>query len=87
MDNELTQLKDEVRKLRQDLKELNDEVYNSNFTSSQIFNKNIICNSVLKIPHYATAPTKADVGEIIEIAGVAYICSSANTFTKIGLQT
>lgn len=87
MQPDLKQLQEEVKKLRQDLKDLNDEIYANNFTSSQTFNKNIICNSVLKIPHYATAPTKADVGEIIEIAGVAYICNSANSFTKIGTQT
>lgn len=74
-------------KLVKDLKDLNDEVYNNNFSSSQDFNKYSRFNTRLKIPHYSALPTVCETGEILEVGGKAYICSAPNTFTIIGTQS
>lgn len=87
MDNQVKQLQDQVAKLQQDLRAINDEFYKNNFTARQDFNKASSFTTRLKVPHYASAPTTAEVGEIIEVSGKLYICSSANTFSLVGTQT
>ncbi len=79
-------LQDQVNKLTSDLENLTKMFYLNNFSSHQDFNKSSAFNYRLKVPHYSTAPTSADVGEIIEVAGKLYICSSANTFSLVGTQ-
>lgn len=85
MDN--FQLQNQIDKLSKDLKALQDEYYRNNFTARQDFNKASSFTTRLKVPHYGTAPTTAEVGEVIEVSGKLYICSSANTFSLVGTQT
>ena len=69
--------------LRNEIKSLTDEVYRNNFSSSQDFNKFIRFNARLKIPHYDAIPPVGEVGELIEVGGLLYICSSNNVFTLV----
>jgi hypothetical protein len=87
MQEQINNLIEENKKLMRDLQDLTDEVYRNNYSAHQDFTKNSNFTSRLKIPHYATAPTKADVGELIEVGGKLYICSSANTFSLVGTQS
>lgn len=59
----------------------------NNFVGSQDFNKSSRFNTRLKVPHYDSLPTSAEVGEIVEVGGKLYICSSPNTFSLVGTQS
>lgn len=85
MSNE--ELQKQIDVLRKNLQDLTDEFYRNNFSAQQDFNKKSNFVTTLKIPHYGTAPTTAEIGEIIEVGGKLYICSSANTFSLVGTQT
>lgn len=78
---------DRITKIEKDLFDLNQEVYLNNFTGHQDFNKKVFFNSVLKVPHYSSLPTVAEVGEIVEVSGKLYICSTANNWSLVGTQT
>ena len=69
--------------LQNQVDSLSQEIYRNNFSSSQDFNKFIRFNTRLKIPHYDAVPRVGEVGELIEVGGVLYICSSANVFTLV----
>jgi len=84
MDSELQKQIDQITK---DLHDLTNEYYTNNFSAHQDFNKKSSFKTRLKVPNYAVAPTTAEVGEIIEVGGKLYICSSANTFSLVGTQT
>jgi len=81
-----TQMQSQIDQLRKDLEALNSEYYKNNFSAVQDFNKKSNFTTRLKVPSYATAPTTAEVGEIIEVGGKLYICSTANTFSLVGTQ-
>ena len=74
---------EQIAILRADLTALQQEVFRNNFSSSQDFNKFIRFNTRMKVPHYDQIPPVGEVGELIEIGGVLYICSSNNTFTIV----
>lgn len=76
-----------VEKLEKDLRDLIDEVYLNNFTSSQDFNKYVRFNGRLKVPSYSSLPATCEVGELCESAGKLRICSAANTWTIVGTQS
>lgn len=90
---EIQNLKDEIGALRSELNDLKAGVYKNNFSSTQIFSKACIFNDRLKVPSYTSAPQVADVNDIIGIAGVLYICTTAGTtaspatFTLVGTQS
>lgn len=73
----------QIDKLKSDLDSLTQEVYRNNFSSHQDFNKSSNFTSRLKIPHYDQIPPVGEVGELIEISGILYICSSPNSFTQV----
>jgi transposase len=83
MPNENTQ----IQMLRQEVESLKAELYRGNFTGSQDFTKYVRFNSRLKVPNYASEPARCEVGEIIEVGGKLRVCSSANTWTIVGLQS
>lgn len=81
-------LQEQVNKLKVDLDNLSQAFYKNNFSSSQTFTKDIICQTRLKVPSYTSAPTICEVGDLIEIGGKLYICTVANTtFTLVGTQS
>jgi len=87
MPNQVTQLQEQVARLQSDLNALNAEFYKNNFTSNQDFSKYCSFNGRLKVPHFTATPAVGVVGEIIEVGGVLYVCSAANTWTKVGTQS
>ena len=88
-----TDLIAQITKLRSDVDALSQNFYKNNFSSSQTFNKDCVFTTRLQIPHYTSAPSVGVVGDIIEVGGKAYICTTAGniaspaTFTLIGSQT
>lgn len=83
MNPDIQKLQDQITKLEQDLKALNDEVYRNNFSARQDFNKASNFTTRLKIPHYDSLPATCEIGELAETGGVLKICSSANTWTTV----
>jgi len=83
---DMIQMQMQIDQLRKDLEALNNEYYKNNFSAVQEFNKKSNFTTRLKVPSYVTAPTTAEVGEIIEVGGKLYICSTANIFSLVGAQ-
>jgi hypothetical protein len=77
----------QIDDLKTSLEAVSNEYYLNNFSTSQDFQKYSRFNVRLKVPHYASDPTTAEVGEIIEVGGKLKICSSANVFTICGTQS
>jgi len=83
---DMTEMQMNIDQLKKDLDALNNEYYKNNFSAQQDFNKKSNFTTRLKVPSYVVAPTTAEVGEIIEVGGKLYICSTANTFSLVGAQ-
>lgn len=87
------QLLEQVTKLRSELDSLSQSFYKNNFSNSQTFNKSCVFTERLQVPHYSSAPSVGVVGDIIEVGGKLYICTTAGdvatpaTFTLCGSQT
>ena len=88
MDNiQMQELQAQVQKLRTELDNLSQSFYKNNFSSSQSFTKDVTFQTRLRVPVYSSAPAICEVGDLICIAGVLYICTVANTtFTVVGTQ-
>jgi hypothetical protein len=85
---EITQLKEQIVKLQNQLNDLSGAYYRNNFTSSQSFNKDCVFNSRLRVPIYSSAPSVCEVGDLISVGGKLYICTVANTtFELVGTQS
>lgn len=85
---QIQELQKQLTKLTNDFNNLSTSFYKNNFSSSQTFNKDCVFNARLKVPHYTTAPAVCEVGDLIEIGGVLYICTVANSvFTVVGTQS
>lgn len=81
-------LQEQITKFQNQVNDLSGAFYRNNFTSLQTFNKDSIFTSRLKVPHYTSAPTISEIGDLIEIGGKLYICTVANTtFTLVGSQS
>lgn len=80
-------LQEQINRLRQDLSDLTNEVYQNNFTGSQDFNKYSRFNSRIKLPTLSATPATCEVGELCVVSGKVYVCSAANTWTVVGTQT
>lgn len=91
--NQIKELQETVQKLRNDLDALSGSFYKNNFTSTQTFNKDCVFTSRLRVPVYDSAPTVAEVGDLIAVAGELFICTTASTggsgavFTLVGSQS
>lgn len=83
MENDLQK---QIDLLRKDLDDLNNEFYRNNFSAQQDFNKKCNFTTRLKVPHYAATPATCEVGELIEVSGILYVGSAADTWTKVGVQ-
>jgi hypothetical protein len=96
MDNQnsqLTELMAEITKLKSDVDNLSQSFYKNNFSSSQTFTKDVVFQTRLQVPHYSSAPSVGVVGDLIEVSGTLYICTTAGSvsspavFTVVGTQT
>ena len=76
---QIQELKDQITKLKGDVENLTANFYKNNFSSSQTFTKGVIFNTSVKLPHFTSFPSRCEVGEIIEVGGVVYLCTVANT--------
>lgn len=84
----ITELQDQLNKLKNDFNLLSQQFYKNNFSGSQVFTKDAIFNTRLKVPHYSTPPSISEVGDIIEVGGKLYICTVANTtWEMVGTQS
>lgn len=89
----MEELQQQINILRRQVEVLSSEFYKNNFSGSQIFIKACSFTNRLKVPHYSSAPAVGDVGDIIEVSGKLYICTTAGTvispaiFTLAGSQT
>jgi len=84
-------LQKQIDELKKDLKNLTDEYYLNNFTSSKDYNKYSRFNSRLKVPVVATDPTVGEVGDIVCVVTKLKICTVASltapTWQIIGTQS
>ena len=89
MNPQIQELQDQITKLQSRLGDLEGNFYKNNFTSSQHFNKDVVFNSRLRVPVYSSAPSVAEVGDLIAVAGELFICTdnSPVTFTLVGSQS
>lgn len=79
----------QIEMLKQQIEALQAELYRGNFTGSQDFNKKVRVNTALRLPVYASAPAKCEVGEVYVNSGTGklYVCSAANTWSLVGTQS
>ena len=80
------QLQEQIDKLKNQMDDLTKQFYLNNFSSHQDFNKSSAFNYRLKVPHYASAPSTQNVGELIEVGGKLYISTAVDTYTLVGSQ-
>ena len=89
----IKELEEMIVKMQAQLNDLSGAFYKNNFVSSQTFNKACVFNDRLRVPVYSVAPTVAEVGDLIAVAGELYICTTASTggsgavFTLVGTQS
>lgn len=90
---QIIELQEQITKLKSDFDSLSQSFYKNNFISSQTFNKDCVFTTRLQVPHYSSAPSVGVVGDIIEVGGKLYICTTAGdvatpaTFTLVGSQS
>ena len=79
----------QIEMLKQQVESLQAEFYRGNFSSSQDFYKKVRTNTALRVPVYATAPAKCEVGELYVNSGTGklYVASAANTWSLVGTQS
>lgn len=87
-DKQLQDLQEQFTKLKSEVDSLSSNFYRNNFTSSQVFNKDSVFNTRLRVPVYSSAPAVSEIGDLIAVGGKLYICTVANTtFTMVGTQS
>jgi len=78
----------QLQMLRQEVESLKAELYRGNFTGSQDFTKKVRMNTAFRLPVYASAPSKCELGEVyVNTNGKLYVCSAANTWSLAGTQS
>lgn len=83
----MDELKQQVNSLKMELESLKQEFYRNNFSSRQDFYKYSDFKTTLKVPNYSATPSTCKVGEVIEVSGKLYICSTANNWQIVGVQS
>lgn len=86
---QINELQAQVVKLQSSLNDLSGAFYKNNFSSSQTFNKDVVFQSRLRVPVFSSAPSVAEVGDLICVSAKLYICTSTNpaVFSLCGSQT
>jgi hypothetical protein len=77
----------QIDALKKQIEALTSSFYLNNFYASQDFNKTSRFNTTLKVPHYDSAPSTNEVGQIIEVGGKLYISTAVDTWTIVGTQS
>ena len=79
MQDQINQLQKQVDKMKSDFDSLSGSFFKNNFTSSQVFNKDVICTVRLKVPVFSGAPDIGEIGDIFALTnGKLYICTTAS---------
>ena len=88
MNPELLAIQEQLTKLQSRVGDLEGNFYKNNFSSSQSFNKAVIFNDRLRVPVFDSAPSVAEVGDLICVTAKLYVCTdnSPVTFTLVGSQ-
>jgi hypothetical protein len=88
-DKKIKELEEMVVRLQNQINDLAGNFYRNNFTSSQTFNKACIFADRLKVPSFDSAPSVAEVNDIMGINGELYICTAINpvAWTLVGSQS
>ena len=86
---EIENIREQIVKLQNQLNDLSGQFYKNNFTSSQTFNKDCVFNSRLRVPVFTSAPSVAEVGDLISVSAKLYICTAISpvVFTLVGSQS
>lgn len=79
----------ELNELKRRFDALEQEFYRNNFSALQDFPKKSRFNTALRVPVFATAPTKCELGELYANSGTGklYVCSATDTWTVVGTQS
>lgn len=87
-ETENKELREMITKLQAQVDDLSGQFFKNNFSSSQVFNKACIFNDRLKVPSFDSAPSVAEVNDVMGIAGELYICTQASpvVWTLVGSQ-
>lgn len=89
---QLVELQAQITKLRSDFDNVSQAVFKNNFSSSQTFTKDVVFSTRLRVPVFSSAPSVGEIGDLIAVAGLLYICTTAGnvaspaTFTLVGSQ-
>jgi hypothetical protein len=96
MQNENTQIAEmqaQIASLRSEIESINQLVSKNNFSSSQTFSKAVIFSTRMRVPVFSSAPSVGEVGDLIAVGGVLYICTTAGNvaspavFSLVGTQS
>jgi hypothetical protein len=91
MSNEqkIAELETQLIKLQSAFSDLSGQFYKNNFSSNQVFTKDCVFQGRLKVPVLSGVPNVAEIGDIMAISGVLYICTATSpiTFTVVGSQS
>lgn len=82
-DDKITQLERRINEQEQKIQEMNKDV----FSALYIERKYADFRNRLKVPNYGATPATCKVGEICEVGGKLYICSSTNVWSLVGTQS
>ena len=85
MDNDLQK---EVQRLKNEIADMRTILNKDNFSSIQIFNKEVQFNSKVRFFNKVANLSSCNTGELSVVAGKLYICSAApSTWVCVGDQT
>lgn len=82
-EDKVTRLEKQVEELTLKIQEMNKDV----FQSIYIERKYADFRNRIKVPSFGSTPSTGKVGELCEVGGKLYICSSANTWSLVGTQS
>jgi hypothetical protein len=77
----------QINAVRAELEALKTEFYRGNFSDSQDNNKYARFNTRMKVPTLSATPATCEVGEVCCVSGKLRVCSAANTWTIVGVQS
>ena len=90
--NKILELEQAIFKINEELGLLSSQFYKNNFSASQVFNKDSVFTSRLKVPVFDSAPTVSEIGDLACIGTDLYICTvssvggSGSVWTLVGSQ-
>ena len=89
----ILELEQTIFKMNEELNSLSSQFYKNNFSASQVFNKDSTFTSRMRAPVFDSAPSVAEIGDLMVVGGILYICTTASVsgagaiFTVVGTQS